>query len=395
MEKVINKHFCIQPFVNVSTRVGGQNNVCANINLQDSNIRNQSPVSFFRSDNVNDFKASLLRGEQRAECKLCAYQEKKSGHSHRTESNKHYNIKNNQSNEYYEKMLQRLRISKLENPLYFDFNVSNLCNQKCLTCTESLSSLLHEENKALGVSRDKNANYTTLDKSKLRALESAITDDLLFLHLVGGEILLVPEVKEILEKVDRERAGRITLQIQTNGTIIPDREWHNIIKKFKRTEITIGIPAFGEDINYIGYPADWKKILATIDHFKQHKINFVIGTVVSNLNIMILDKLFNWIQKNRYQNYFYLLYHPPMFRPTNLPKTLLDIAKKRLQNVKMQFVNKDCNQKLSDLINLCDNPDTQGHWDSFCKEIQMRDSYRKNSITSIMPEIKEYMNAKV
>ena len=84
-----------------------------------------------------------------------------------------------------------------------------------------------------------------------------------------------------------------------------------------------------------------------------------------------------------------------MFRPTNLPKTLLDIAKKRLQNVKMQFVNKDCNQKLSDLINLCDNPDTQGHWDSFCKEIQMRDSYRKNSITSIMPEIKEYMNAKV
>ena len=394
MEKAINKHFCIQPFINVSTRVGGQNNVCANINLQDSNICNESPVDFFRSDNVNNFKTSLLRGEQRAECKLCAYQEKKSGHSHRTESNEYYNIKNNQSNEYYEKMVQRLRISNLKNPLYFDFNVSNLCNQKCLTCTESLSSLLHAENKALGVSEDKNANYTTLDKSKLRALESAITNDLLFLHLVGGEILLVPEVKEILTKVDRERAGRITLKIQTNGTIIPDREWKNIIKKFKRTEITIGIPAFGKDINYIGYPADWKKILATIDHFKQHNINFVIGTVVSNLNIMILDKLFNWIQKNRYQNYFYLLYHPPIFRPTNLPKNLLQIAKERLQKVKMKFENKDSNKFLSDLIRLCDNPNKNSDWKGFCREIHMRDNYRKNSITDIIPEIKEYMNAK-
>ena len=61
----------------------------------------------------------------------------------------------------------------------------------------------------------------------------------------------------------------------------------------------------------------------------------------------------------------------------------------------MQFVNEDCNRQLSDLIDLCDNPDKEGDWDNFCKEIEMRDRYRKNSITSIMPQIKEYMNAKV
>ena len=70
-------------------------------------------------------------------------------------------------------------------------------------------------------------------------------------------------------------------------------------------------------------------------------------------------------------------------------------AKKRLQNVKLQFVHKECNQKLKDLIDFCDHPDNEGDWDKFCKEIKMRDEHRKNSITTVMPEIKEYMNAKV
>lgn len=83
-----------------------------------------------------------------------------------------------------------------------------------------------------------------------------------------------------------------------------------------------------------------------------------------------------------------------MFRPTNLPKNLLQIAKERLQKVKMQFENKDSNRLLSDLIRLCDNPNKNGDWKGFCREIQMRDSYRKNSIIKIIPEIKEYMNAK-
>tara|TARA_B100000902_G_C27094181_1_gene805395 strand:- start:576 stop:908 length:333 start_codon:yes stop_codon:yes gene_type:complete len=110
---------------------------------------------------------------------------------------------------------------------------------------------------------------------------------------------------------------------------------------------------------------------------------------------MVLDRLFDWIQENNYPNYFYLLYGPSIYQPNNLPKELLDIAKKRLQNVKMQFVNDECNQKLSDLIDSCDDQDADGDWDGFCKEIQMRDTHRKNSITSVMPEIKEYMNAKV
>jgi len=395
MESKINKSFCVQPFVNITTRIKGQNNVCCNIKLPDSNIKTETPLAFFNSDRVKSLKDSFLKGEMRSECRLCQYQESKSASSQRTDYNKYYNIKNNQSNEYYEKIIEKIGISKLKNPLYFEFHISNLCNLKCLTCNEVDSSRFHAENKALGISENKDANFAELDQTKIEALESAISDDLLFLDIRGGETLMVPEVKKVLLDVDTQRAEKITLKIQTNGTIMPDKEWTKILQKFKRTKINVSIDAYGDDNHYVRYPSDWNKILATLEHLKENKIKFLINTVVSNLNIMVLDRLFDWIQENNYPNYFYLLYGPSIYQPNNLPKELLDIAKKRLQNVKMQFVNDECNQKLSDLIDSCDDQDADGDWDGFCKEIQMRDTHRKNSITSVMPEIKEYMNAKV
>ena len=48
---------------------------------------------------------------------------------------------------------------------------------------------------------------------------------------------MVPEVKKVLLDVDTQRAEKITLKIQTNGTIMPDKEWTEILQKFKRTKI--------------------------------------------------------------------------------------------------------------------------------------------------------------
>jgi len=44
---------------------------------------------------------------------------------------------------------------------------------------------------------------------------------------------------------------------------------------------------------------------------------------------------------------------------------------------------------------MCITSGTDNSWQTFCKEIQMRDKYRQNTITNIIPEIKEYMNAEI
>ena len=395
MDKKINRYFCIQPFVNTTTRIQGQNNVCCNINNFDSTIDRQSPGEFFHSDRVKNMREKMLKGIKLDECSLCHYQEKMVNNSHRIEYNKYYNIKNDQPNEYYNKILKKLRLSDLDNPLYAELHISNLCNLKCLTCNERDSSKFHAENKLLGISDEPDVEYSDFDINKYKALDSVIKRGLLFLDIRGGETLMVPEVKKILTEVDADMAKNITLKIQTNGTIEPDKNWIAIFKKFKRTKVNLSIDAFGEDNHYVRFPSDWKKILNTVDLLKTNDIKFIVNTVVSNINLLLLDKLFAWIQENKYLNYFYILESPEHYRPTNLPQSLLDIAAKRLQNVSKDFVNKDCHQKLDDLIEMCKTSCADTSWQNFCKEIQMRDKYRQNTITNIIPEIKEYMNAEI
>ena len=395
MDKKINRYFCIQPFVNTTTRIQGQNNVCCNINNFDSTIDRQSPGEFFHSDRVKNMREKMLKGIKLDECSLCHYQEKMVNNSHRIEYNKYYNIKNDQSNEYYNKILKKLRLSDLDNPLYAELHISNLCNLKCLTCNERDSSKFHAENKLLGISDEPDVEYSNFDINKYKALDSVIKRGLLFLDIRGGETLMVPEIKKILTEVDADMAKNITLKIQTNGTIEPDKNWIAIFKKFKRTKVNLSIDAFGEDNHYVRFPSDWKKILYTVDVLKTNDIKFIVNTVVSNINLLLLDKLFAWIQENKYLNYFYILESPEHYRPTNLPQSLLDIAAKRLQNVSKDFVNKDCHQKLDDLIEMCKTSCADTSWQNFCKEIQMRDKYRQNTITNIIPEIKEYMNAEI
>lgn len=393
MDNKINRYFCVQPFVNTTTRIEGQNNVCCNISGRESTIDTESPNEFFKSTRVKTMRQKLLRGKKLKECSLCHYQERLSKNSHRIEYNKYYNIKNDQKNDYYEKIIKKLRLSNLENQLYAEMHVSNLCNLKCLSCNENDSSKFHAENKILGVSKNANVDYSKFNNRKYTALESVIKKGLMFLDIRGGETLMVPEVKKILLEVDSDLARTVTLKIQTNGTIVPDQQWIEIFKRFKRTKVNLSIDALGDDNHYVRFPSDWQKIVSTIEVLENHKIKFIINTVVSNINLLLLDKLLNWIQEKKYLNYFYILKTPAHFQPINLPRSLLDIAIKRLQNVTKNFANKDCHQKIDDLIALCQSSKSTPHWQRFCEEIKMRDKYRKNNISKVIPEIKEYMNA--
>ena len=197
MDNKINRYFCVQPFVNTTTRIRGQNNVCCNINTLESTIDKESPNDFFNSNRVKQMREKLLQGEKLRECSLCHYQENVSKSSQRIEYNKYYNIKNDQDKGYYENITKKLRLSDLKNPLYAELHISNLCNLKCLSCNEYDSSKFHAENKILGISKNVLIDYSKFDHAKYKALDSVIKKGLLFLDIRGGETLMVPEVKKI------------------------------------------------------------------------------------------------------------------------------------------------------------------------------------------------------
>jgi sulfatase maturation enzyme AslB (radical SAM superfamily) len=146
--------------------------------------------------------------------------------------------------------------------------------------------------------------------------------------------MLIPEIKEVLSSLPKEKTKNITLKIQTNGTIFPDDIWINIFKKFKNTKVNISVDAYGNDNHYIRYPSQWEDICKTLNFFKVNNIKFIINTVLSNLNLLVLPKLLDWIYSNQYLNYLYILKDPIYYRYTNLPRELLEKSIIDLQRFK-------------------------------------------------------------
>jgi MoaA/NifB/PqqE/SkfB family radical SAM enzyme len=384
-----NKTFCIQPFVNVTTRIQGQHNVCCNISKKGKNISDITAVEFFNSQQVKEMRASLLKGEKVTACSTCYFMESKGQISHRENYNKYYNLRNNKE---YERDLKKLKLDKLRNPLYAEIHISNLCNLKCLTCNEKDSSKFHSENKLLGISEDPNIDYTKIIENKSKAILDVITPELKFLDIRGGETMMIPEIKTVLSELSENKTKNITLKVQTNGTILPDETWINIFKKFKNTKVNVSIDAYEQDNHYVRYPSQWQDICKTLDFFKQHNIKFIINTVLSNLNLLVLPKLLEWIYSKQYLNYLYILKNPVYYRYTNLPKKLLEKSTIELQKFKEPFVNRDTNIVIENLISNLKkgNNDYDQYWENFKKEIKMRDQFRNNSIFDILPELKEY-----
>lgn len=385
-------YFCIQPFVNVTTRLRGNHAVCCNISdhINSPNIKNYSINDFFNSEQVKTMRQDLLSNKKLDICKTCHYLEERNQTSHRHRYNEYWMGKNKD----YEKIIEKLRLRHLKNPAYVEIHISNLCNLKCLTCNEIDSSKFHSENKTLGISENPTTDFTKFVIPSIEAVEQVLTTDLKFLDIRGGETMMIPELKELLINVPNEISKNIILKIQTNGTINPDKGWLNIFKKFKNTKLNISIDAYQEDNYYIRYPSDWNKILDTIETVKTNGIKFIINTVISNLNILVLDKLFDWIKREKYLNYFYLLERPTYYQYSNFPPELLKKSADRLERNKNGFFNKDMDDELKKLVYNCRNvKETNKYlWECFIKEIKMRDSHRKNDILKIIPELKEHIN---
>ena len=386
-------YFCIQPFVNVTTRLRGNHAVCCNISdpINSPNIKNQSIKEFFDSEQVRSMRADLLSNKKLDICKMCHYMEDNNQTSHRQRYNEYWMLKQHKN---YEHTVKKLRLDNLKNPAYAEIHISNLCNLKCLTCNEIDSSKFHAENKELGISANPTVDFTKFVVPSIVAVNQVLTTDLRFLDIRGGETLMIPELKELLVNVPVEFSKKVTLKIQTNGTINPDEQWLQIFKKFKNTKFNISVDAYGEDNHYVRYPSDWNKILKTIEIVKSNNIKFIINTVISNINIFVLDKLLEWIKEEQYLNYFYILKNPTHYQYFNFPNDLLEKSADKLEKVGTGFFNKDMDDELRKLIYNCRNTgDTDNYnWKRFVKEINMRDGHRKNSILQVIPELGEYIH---
>lgn len=391
----LSKTFCIHAWEHLVHRTDGDLSLCCNFR-SNINIKDTSLLTFYNSDYLKDIRKKMLQGDTVTQCQLCYTEEENFNQSIRTLSNNYFkkyypqkivNTKNYTGNE------------EVKLPSRIELHLSNVCNLKCLTCCPQDSSMfLVEENKFRLLKKQNLYNQNLYQKTDLEIeelLSQIKLDETNIIDLRGGESLLVKPIKPFLKNINTQDKKRLTLRIQTNGTIF-DNEFIDIFTQFKKVEFLLSIDGYKDDNFYLRYPSNWEKICNTIDTIQSfNNASLHITTTISNLNILVLDKLLDFFIEKNFIFGFSHVHTPKIYKVSNLPKELKLIAYKKLSPYLQKFKNKFYEYEVQNLVNNISyslelDEFELSDWQQFCEIINFRDKERKENILEYIPEFEKF-----
>jgi len=180
---------------------------------------------------------------------------------------------------------------------YLDINIDMTCNLACITCGPELSTTWRKELKIKGSKVRPN-----LDQFISEQLDLLDLSELKEIRLWGGEPFLTKTHIRLLEYVyNLGIAKQVRIMYNTNGTVRISNDVKEIIEKFKFARISFSIDAIGSKFEYIRYPAKWEQVESNLLWWKNnlpHNSMLSITATVSILNVLDLNELFEWYQKN-------------------------------------------------------------------------------------------------
>ena len=379
-----NSTYCPLPYKHSVIRMDGRIALCcADSSSTPHNIKTTKLDEFWQSEYMHDVRHKMFAGIKCQECQSCYTAEAQGFKSRRQDAIEKYGY---------------IYLSAVM-PVDVEFHVSNLCNAKCLICRPRDSSSYASENKMLGIVPGNNPWYDEMEYIPDDVLDETLTK--LFNHglsvidLRGGESMMVPRTKKILNSIDPNLVKDTTLKVQTNGTKF-DAEWRAIFKKFKSVEVMVSIDAHGKDNEYFRYGCSWSKIENFVREINaMPNVSWFINCTVGNLNVLTLPKLFDWVNRNSYTIHISMLKFPPVFQPYNLPSELGQLAAERLEPYIGKMALEKTNQNLEVLVTNLETFAGQSeiehdYWKEFVEHIKQRDAHRGNSIINIVPEMEKY-----
>jgi hypothetical protein len=125
-------------------------------------------------------------------------------------------------------------------------------------------------------------------------------------------------------------------------------------------------------------------------------VNIIVNATIQNINLLGLDQLIAWCQKENLFLLFNILQNPRYLQIDVLPAELHNQALNLLVKAKQNLSNPELVNNLDNLIDVLRQIKSvhgSQYWNDFLKDIQLRESVRNNSILDVVPELKNYINA--
>lgn len=323
------KTFCSSPWLNMQITSSGEYFPCRWMSMSprskdqtasfgslkehvfDQNIKNVDPITFFQK-NMNPVRSKLLTGQKLEPCTDCYIME-----SHDKVSGRQRQLlKVGIQEQYFAKSLASSTLSEefkysYNNhgatnrlPVDWQIDLGNYCNGSCIYCTPENSSSLATEFKKIGFIESLPGAPWCDDPELLKIfLESLIkTPDLKYLHFLGGETLITPGFKTILEAlVEAEIAKNITIGFTTNLTVWSDHI-NLLLKEFKQVNLGMSIDTLTKVNDYVRYPSQQLRTKELLNKWvelsKQHNWLIQIRNTPTCLTVHELDTIYEYAWQN-------------------------------------------------------------------------------------------------
>lgn len=426
------KNFCSSPWFHMRINNSGTYEYCrwidhsgiSRINL-DQNIAKKSPLEYFQQG-MAPIRQALLDGQPLEKCSTCYRMEQ----HNKVSGRQRQLLKVGVQTDYFAPSLASSTFKSafdysnanqgqtLKTVVDWQIDLGNYCNGACVFCGPESSSRLATEFKHIGII-DQVPPRAWCDDPVL--LEKFITDlkqceYLQYLHFIGGETVITPGFKQILQSlIDADLAHNVTVGFTTNLTVWDDELNNNILPKFKNINLGLSIETLTPVNDYVRYPSEQHKTFEFLERWRalseQHGWLTQLRITPTCLTIHEVTSVYDYAwQHNLAIESCNFITEPKFMRISVLPQDARDRARDRLllwladhpvetvpQIVNTRdpnLVHQQLHQDAQSYVDYLDNSEDESHrLPDLITYLKQLEANRGNRILDYIPEYEQILRS--
>jgi sulfatase maturation enzyme AslB (radical SAM superfamily) len=422
------KNFCPSPWFHMRINNTGHYEYCRWAIKHDRNqgktIRDQDPVTWFQN-NMKAIRQSMLDGQSVPGCSQCDQMDQHGKISGRQKQRLKigmdpYNFEKSLASSLW---MDEFRYSSEQQghselmPQDWQIDLGNFCNSACVFCVPYSSSRLAAEFKRIGFIDKLPPNSWCDDPMLLSRFIKMLeqSPNLSYLHFIGGETLITPAFKTILQAlIQTGLHQRLSIGFTTNLTVW-DQDIVDLLIQFKEVNLGMSIECIHPLNDYVRYGSQIHDTMLIMKRWitvaKANQWLIQIRITPTALSIWHLDTVYEFAAlENIATESCNFLNDPVFMRPSVLPRGLRDAVIEKLQIVIQGWENKSdtriintrdpnhaqsqiCEDAVSYINYLENQPDESHRLPDLVKYLKCLERSRGNSILSYLPEYENILRS--
>jgi len=415
----LKQNFCPSPWFHMRINNAGHYEYCRwavkDQRYSANSIHNTTPVEFFQQ-HMTPVRQQLLAGELPPGCAECTQMEQHGKVSGRQRQLLKVGVRLEQfektmaSSPWVKEFAQGGTTTQM--PQDWQIDLGNYCNGACVFCGPNSSSRLAAEFKKIGiVSETPPPNWTDDPVLVQQLIDTLVASDhIQYLHFIGGETLITPAFKIILEAlIDAGLNRTATIGFTTNLGVWRD-DVVELLKQFQGVNLGMSVESFKIINDYVRYPVCLPTMFETIDRWlkigKHHQwlMQFRVTPTALTVGHMLGVYEYAWHHNVAVESCNFLS-KPEFLRPAVLPQeyrqhivaelqTWIDqhpvssdvVVNTRNPTVARQQIVQDLQSYLNYLRA---EPDQSWRLPDLVQYLKQLEASRGNSILTYLPEYEE------